>query len=68
MTLADRLRAAATFVLAWLATPTSRAGIVAIVTALIGNRIAPHVLDAIVTAVVVVAGALLVAWPQRPPP
>ena len=68
MTIRDRLKAAALFILAWLNTPTSRAGIVTILTAVIGERLAPNVIEGIVQGLIVVAGAVLVAWPQKPQP
>lgn len=66
MTTKERLKAAAAFVLAYLSTPSSKAGIATVVGAVLGNKLAPNVIEGIVQGVILVAGAALVAWPERP--
>lgn len=66
MSLRDRLKAAAAFGLAYLSTPSSRAGIVAILVGLGVKSV--ELIDAIYTWLLVGAGAALVMWPERPKP
>ena len=68
MKIRDRFKAAAAFLLAWLSTPSSKTGIVTIVTAFIGNGLAPHIVEGIVQAAIIGAGIALVMWPDRPKP
>jgi hypothetical protein len=66
MSAKTRIKAAIGFVLAWLSTPTSRAGIVTMVSAFIGNGLAPNVVEGVAQAVILGAGAALILWPQKP--
>jgi hypothetical protein len=61
----ERLKAALAFVLAWLSTPSSRAGVMAILTAVLGKYLAPTVIEAVYWTVLVGAGVLLILWPQK---
>jgi hypothetical protein len=61
----ERLKAALAFVLAWLSTPSSRAGVMAILTAVLGKYLAPAVIEAVYWTVLVGAGVLLILWPQK---
>ena len=62
----EKIKAAATFVLAWLSTPSSKVGIVAMLTAFAGNRLAPHVIEGAYYGILVLSGVGLILWPQKP--
>jgi hypothetical protein len=62
----ERIKAAVAFVLAWLSTPSSKAGIVAILTGLAGKWLAPAMVEAVYYSLLLGAGVALVLWPQKP--
>lgn len=61
----DRIKAAFAFVLAWLSTPTSKVGIVAVLTAALGKYLSPAQIDALYWIVLLGAGVGLILWPQK---
>jgi hypothetical protein len=64
----DRLKAFWLAILAWMSTPTSKAGVVVVLTTLLGKYVSPATLELWVTLLPVIAGAVLIAWPQQPKP
>jgi hypothetical protein len=55
-------------VLAWMSTPTSKAGIAVILTTLLGTKVSPATLELWMTLVPMLAGCVLIAYPQQPKP
>lgn len=67
MTLRERIKLGVSFVLAYLSTPTSKAGLIVMLTAALGKWLTPEQLEAVYWFLMFGAGLALVMWPERKP-
>jgi hypothetical protein len=62
----DKLEELGAFLLGWLAQPSSKIGLTVVVSTLVGSKYTPQWVDATVTIIGVIAGAVLIVYPQKP--